>query len=188
MTSSAPLQLLLDQLSRGDAEAARRAFVTYEPYLRLIVRRQLSVAMRARFDSLDVVQSVWADLLVGFRSGNWHFDSPNQLRAFLVRATVNRLIDRVRRERKSLSYEQPVDPEELSLAPETVQPVVGANLEAQELWQQMVALCPLEHRELLELKREGKTLAEIATHTGLHESSVRRILYNLAARLATRES
>src|SRR5258708_6926765 len=100
MSRTDPLQLLLDQLCQGDGDAARCAFVTYEPYLRMIVRRQLSSAMRARFDSLDIVQSVWADLLRGFQSSTWHFDSPDQLRNFLVRATLNRLIDRTRRERR----------------------------------------------------------------------------------------
>ena len=45
-------------------------------------------------------------------------------------------------------------------------------------------LCPPAHREMLELKRQGIPLAEIAERTGLHESSVRRILYELAKRLA----
>ncbi len=45
-------------------------------------------------------------------------------------------------------------------------------------------LCPPAHRDLLDLKRRGFPLAEIATRTGLHESSVRRILYDLARKLA----
>jgi RNA polymerase sigma-70 factor (ECF subfamily) len=43
---------------------------------------------------------------------------------------------------------------------------------------------PKSMRELLRLKREGHSLAEIAARTGLHESSVRRILYELARKLA----
>ena len=48
----------------------------------------------------------------------------------------------------------------------------------------MLALCPPAHRPLLDLKRQGCSLAEIAAQTGLHPSSVRRILYELARRLA----
>ena len=40
------------------------------------------------------------------------------------------------------------------------------------------------HREILILKRQGLPLAEIAARTGLHEGSIRRILYDLARRLA----
>jgi RNA polymerase sigma-70 factor (ECF subfamily) len=179
---------MLEQLCRGDVEATRSAFVAYEPYLRLVVRRHLSPALRAKFDSVDVVQSVWANLLVGFRDGNWSFESTEQLRAFLVRATRNRLIDRVRRERAGLLHEQPLDYAQLADECRSPQPEVGANLAAEELWLRLLALCPVQHQGLLAMKREGLSLAEIAGRTGLHESSVRRILYDLASRLATVEA
>jgi RNA polymerase sigma-70 factor (ECF subfamily) len=188
MSPSDPLQLLLDQLCQGDPEAARLAFVTYEPYLRMVVRRQLSGAMRTRFDSLDIVQSVWADLLGGFRAGAWSFESTDQLRSFLVRATLNRLVDRSRRERNSLSREQSIDPDSLGVAAKSDGSAAGERLEADELWEQMVERCPPQHRELLALRREGLPLAEIAARTGLHESSVRRVLYELAARIAARQT
>ncbi len=47
-----------------------------------------------------------------------------------------------------------------------------------------MGLCPPAHRDLLELKRQGFPLAEIAARTGLHESSVRRIVYDLQRKLA----
>jgi RNA polymerase sigma-70 factor (ECF subfamily) len=48
----------------------------------------------------------------------------------------------------------------------------------------MLAQCPQGHRQILRLKRQGLPLAEIADRTGLHEGSVRRILYDLARRVA----
>jgi RNA polymerase sigma-70 factor (ECF subfamily) len=47
-----------------------------------------------------------------------------------------------------------------------------------------LTLCPPAHRELLQLKRQGLSLAELAARTGLHASSIRRILYTLARRFA----
>jgi RNA polymerase sigma-70 factor (ECF subfamily) len=184
MTPTDPLETLLDQLAAGDAEAARKVFVTYEPYLRLVVRRQLTAALRARFDSGDIVQSVWADLLTGFQTGRWTFSSAEQLRAFLVKVTRNRLIDRVRQTQTSLRLEQRLDSGELRELPAPPAAPVGAQLEADEIWQRLLALCPPRHRHLLRLKRQGFPLAEIAARTGLHEGSVRRILYDLAARLS----
>jgi RNA polymerase sigma-70 factor (ECF subfamily) len=46
-------------------------------------------------------------------------------------------------------------------------------------------LCPPAHRQILELKRQGFPLEEIARRVGLHEGSVRRIIYELARRLAS---
>src|SRR5438874_2184670 len=59
--------------------------------------------------------------------------------------------------------------------------------QANELWEQMLALCAPVHRPLLLLKRQGCTLAEIAAKTGYHPSSVRRIFYDLASQLAARK-
>jgi len=85
MHDDAALQFLLVQLGDGDVAAAEAVFLTYEPYLRKVVRRQLPGHLRARFDSIDVVQSVWVDLLQGFRAAGWRFSSVTHLRAFLVR-------------------------------------------------------------------------------------------------------
>jgi DNA-binding CsgD family transcriptional regulator len=39
---------------------------------------------------------------------------------------------------------------------------------------------------VVRLRREGRTVDEIAAQTGLHPSSVRRLLYDLARRLGVR--
>jgi RNA polymerase sigma-70 factor (ECF subfamily) len=177
------LEQLLEKLSQGDAAAAEQVFRAYEPYLRLVVRRQLSPGLRAKFDSADVVQSVWADVLGDFRQAGWRFNDAAHLRAFLVKATRNRFIDRVRQHQWALDHERPLP----AGLPAAHQPRPSELAQADELWEQMLALCPAAHRELLRLKRQGLPLAEIAARTGLHESSVRRILYELARQLAARQ-
>jgi RNA polymerase sigma-70 factor (ECF subfamily) len=60
--------------------------------------------------------------------------------------------------------------------------------QAAEMWATLMEVCPPAHRPILELKGQGIPLAEIAERTGLHESSVRRILYELARKVvATRQ-
>src|SRR6476661_251065 len=93
------LDQLLEKLNLGDPAAAERAFVQYEPYLRKVVRRLLPASLRSKFDSMDVVQSVYGDVLVAFREGGMRFYTVAQLRAFLIRATRNRFIDRLRQHR-----------------------------------------------------------------------------------------
>jgi RNA polymerase sigma factor (sigma-70 family) len=187
MMNADPLDALLDKLCSGDDAAAEQVFRAYEPYLRIVVRRMLPMPMRAKFDSIDVVQSVWADVLRGFRDGGWRFNSTAQLRAFLVKVTRNRFIDRARQNRTAVEHQQSFEAcggDELMPA-DTDAPSDVA--EADELWERMLTLCPPQHRELLRLKRQGCSLAEIAEQTGLHESSVRRILYDLARRLAAQQ-
>jgi RNA polymerase sigma factor (sigma-70 family) len=182
------LEQLLDQLCNGDAAAAEQVFITYEPYLRKVVRRQLPTRLRTRFDSTDIVQSVWRDLLDGFRKAGWRFATTAQLRAFLVKVTRNRFIDRCRQHSPALEREEwltDVDPQELPPAPE---PDPSQVAQAGDLWKQMLDLCPPEHHELLRLKRAGLAIPEIAERVGIHPGSVRRILRNLALRFARKHN
>ena len=181
-----PLDALLEKLTAGDAAAAEQVFRAYEPYLRMVVRRHLSPALRAKFDSADIVQSVWADLLRGFREAGKRFADVAHLRAFLVQLTRHRFIDRLRRHRRALECERPLaEGDREGLLADDPQP--DDVLQADELWEQLLELCPPAHQEVLRLKREGALTAEIAARTGLHEGSVRRILNTLERRLARRQ-
>jgi RNA polymerase sigma-70 factor (ECF subfamily) len=185
--STDPLTGLLEKLSSGDPTAAEQAFLAYEPYLRMVVRRQLPAWLRPKFDSVDVVQSVWADLLDGFRTAGWRFADADHLRAFLVKVTRNRFIDRLRQHERAREREQPLYDSTASEGAVATDPRPSEVAQAEDLWQQMLSLCSPEHQEILRLKREGLTLDEIARRTDLHPSSVRRILYDLARRLAARQ-
>jgi RNA polymerase sigma-70 factor (ECF subfamily) len=179
-----PLDSLLEELCSGDPVAAERVFVAFEPYLRMVVRKKLPPRMRAKFDSMDVVQSVWADLLRGFREAGWRFADEAHLRAFLVKLTRNRFIDQLRRHRTALARERPLG--ELVPADEPVSPLPSPSqlVQADELGQRMLALCTPSHREIVRLRMSGIAVSEIATRTGLHVGSVHRILHDLACRVA----
>jgi len=179
-----PLEALLDQLCRGDDAAAEEVFRTYEPYLRKVVRRHLPRSLRAKFDSVDIVQSIWADLLRGFRAAGWRFADKEHLRAFLVKATRHRLIDRCRRHAAAVEREQPLQGGVLKQLPPAQQPQPSDVAEANDLWEHLLAFCPPAHRDLLRLRRQGLPIADIAARRGLHEDSVRRILRDVARQLA----
>ena len=87
-----PLDVLLDRLRDGDETVAGQIVADYEPYLRMVVRRCLPDRLRAKFDSLDVVQSVWVHVLHDLRHSGCHIASTDHLRHFLVRVTRNCMI------------------------------------------------------------------------------------------------
>src|SRR5262245_21966152 len=178
------LARMLDRLRQGDLAAAEQLLIAFEPYLRLLVRRQLSNDLQAKFDSIDVVQSVWVKLIEGLRSSHWQFADVQRLRGFLVRATQNRFIDQVRRHRRAAHFEEPLADSASSDQPAAGQPAPSEEIQAEDIWEKLMALCTPQHRDILDLKRQGFSLSEIATRTGLHESSVRRILYDVARRFA----
>lgn len=182
--STLELDRLLEKLNSGDASAAEAVFRLYEPYLRMLVRRRIRPALRAKFDSMDVVQSVWADLLTGVRDERWHFNDREHLQAFLSRLARNRFIDRCRKHRSALAHETALSDSVLASTVASDDPRASEIAQRDEVWDQMLALCPPAHHDLLRFKRLGLSLAEIAARTGLHEGSVRRILYDLARRYA----
>jgi len=184
--SSASLDTMMEKLAIGDSEAAERVFRAYEPFLRAIVRRRLTPPLRAKFDSEDVVQSVWADVLKGFRERDREFADRKHLKAFLARVTYNHFINHCRQHGPAIEREQPLYDDEGPILPASDQPRPSEIVQAEELWSQLLELCPPARREILELKRQGLPLAEIARRTSLHEGSVRRVLYDLAKRLASR--
>jgi RNA polymerase sigma factor (sigma-70 family) len=183
MSHSPNIVALMQQLNSGDERAVEEAFRAFEPYLRMVIRRQLAPRVRTKFDSVDVVQSVWADLLRGFRDGRWHFEGPEQLKAFLVRAARNRFLNRARHHKAACDHEQSLGEAGVDSLP-TSEPRPDQQAEADELWEQMLALCPPVHRPLLHMRRQGVPLAELAARSGMHESSVRRIFYELARRVS----
>jgi RNA polymerase sigma-70 factor (ECF subfamily) len=178
-----PLQHLLDRMRGGDPDAAEQFVAACEPHLRLVIRRSLPDQLRPRFDSVDVVQSVWVHVLTGLRAGAWHFPDRAHLQAFLAKVARRRLISRLRRHHPAARREQPAGTD-LDALPAPEQPRPSEVAQATELWDRMLALCPPGHHELLRLRRQGLALAEIARRTGLHEGSVRRILRRLARELA----
>ena len=179
-----PLDSLLEKLSTGDPEAAERVFVAFEPYLRMVVRKKLPPQLRAKFDSMDVVQSVWADLLRGFREAGWRFADEAHLRAFLVKLTRHRFIDQIRRHRTAVAREHPLGDLVGAEEPSSPQPSPSELAQADELRERMFALCPPAHREIVRLRMRGVPVSEIAAQIGLHVGSVHRILHDLASRVA----
>jgi RNA polymerase sigma factor (sigma-70 family) len=183
-TDADALDSLLSRLTRGEMDAAEEVFLTFEPVLRIMVRRRLTPRLRAKFDSLDVVQSAWADVLKGYREEGWQFTDREHLRAYLAKVTYNHFVNNCRRHGRALERERPFGEDTQETGAASDQPRPSELAQAGELWDMLMDLCPPSHHELLRLKRQGYPLAEIATRTGLHESSVRRILYELARKLA----
>jgi RNA polymerase sigma factor (sigma-70 family) len=174
------LKTLFEKLDAGDVVAAHQLFSTYERYLRMVVRRRFPSRLRAKFDSLDIVQAAWTSVLERRRDFSGEFADPEHLRAFLVRVTQNRLIDHIRKHENSAKREQSLSEAQPEEPPSAQLPEPLEQALADDLWQRMLKICSPVHRKLLCLKRDGCSLEEIASQTGMHKSSVRRILYTLA--------
>ncbi len=174
---------LIRRLNEGDVQVAEQLFLYFEPYLRMVVRRRIQPKMRSKFDSTDILQSVWANLITNLSGSGYHFDNKDHLRNFLNRAVVNKFHDQYRHFRREISHQNSLGESELSEIPAINLERPSQIAQHDELWQQMLNACPEKHRDILQFRRDGLRIAEIADRTGLHPSSVRRILYDLARTL-----
>jgi RNA polymerase sigma factor (sigma-70 family) len=173
---------LIDRVGRGDVDAVAAMFAAYAPYLRAIVRCRMADRLQAKFDSADVVQSVWVQVLRQIGRPGWAVTDERQLRALLATIARRRLITRIRRTDEG-------DPaaEEVEELPQIGQARPSEVVQADDVWDKLLDLCPSDHHPVLALRREGVSLTEIAARTGLHEGSVRRIIRRLASALALQE-
>ena len=181
-----PLQRLLSRVRQGEESAAEQLVTAFGPGMHRAVHRALPDRARPRFDSIDVVQSVWVRVLAGLRAGAWQFADGARLRAFLTKVALRRLIARLRHHFPAARPEQ-ANGIDLDGLPAEEQPRPSEVAQAEELWERLLALCPPEHHHILALRRSGLGPCEIARRTGLHEGSVRRVLRKLARRLALGE-
>ena len=178
---------LLEQLLQGNIEVLGDLFTVYESYLRAIVRNQLSNQLQSKFDSVDVVQSVWVQLLQKLGRDGCRVADKNHLRALLVTIARRRLVSRTRQCWRHIHSNRPLDDEAWESIFDSQQEMPSEKAQADDLWTKMLDLTPPEHHRVLFLKREGLPLQEIAERTGLHEGSVRRILRRLSRELVLQE-
>jgi RNA polymerase sigma-70 factor (ECF subfamily) len=178
------MSALLARWNLGDMAAAQEAILACEPYVRMVVRRRLSEQLRARFDSVDLVQSVWVKVLQNLRRSNPSFPDGDRLRGYLAETATHLLIDRLRQLRAAVAAERAVAATRVDEAAARHHERPSEVAQAEDVWARIHAICPPRHREVLELKRQGLSLGTIAERTGLHEGSIRRILYDLGKRMS----
>lgn len=173
--SQSRIQSVLERLQNGDKQAISNAIRAYQPLLQSVVRKHMTPELRARFDSTDIVQSAWLRVLEKAHANNWIFGDDAKFRAFLVKVARHRLIDRVRQEKARTQREQAT--QECRQMSGQVRP--SQYMLANELWKEILSLCPKRHRPILELRLQGLTYDEIAERVSMHPSSVRRFLAEL---------
>jgi RNA polymerase sigma factor (sigma-70 family) len=177
-------RILLEEAQAGSEDATCELIERYAPHIVRAVRRKLSRAIRAKFDSIDFVQAVWASFFAGPR-GLVKFDRPEELMGYLVTLAHNKVVDEIRRRMKTEKYninrERSLNDSGLhasrSLAAQEPSPSEVAV--ADELWTRLLRGQPENYRRILELRRAGNTQRQIADELGLNEKTVRRVIQRI---------
>jgi RNA polymerase sigma-70 factor (ECF subfamily) len=186
-----PVDDLLSRARAGDPSATRTILDRYEREIRMMVRERLPKKLRNRLDSLDIVQAVWKSFFCDQATKPRQFDNDGHLRAFLKGVAHNKVREQHRRftmlkktdvGREESLYVRRGDRDVVRdiVAPD---PTPSQNLQACDRLEQLTMGRSPREVEVIKLRREGLTLQEIASKTGVHERTVRRIIEDARSRI-----
>lgn len=179
---------LMQRVQQGSEDAVKELLELYGHHIFRVVRRRLDQRLRAKYDSQDFAQSVWASFFaVGTRERA--FDNPEALVAYLVKTARNKVVEVVRRRygaqkrdirrERSLEGSAALDARTLADAGQTPSQVLGAR----EQWARLVDKLPTHQKVMLELLYQGYTHQEIADRVGFSEKTIRRLISRIAPEL-----
>jgi RNA polymerase sigma-70 factor (ECF subfamily) len=149
-----------------------------------MVRNRLSRKLRTQFDSMDFVQQVWTSFFTGLKENPRRFENAQHLRCFLAGVAKNKVLQEHRRRTMTAKFqierEEPlyvrrgdqVVPRDL-VGPE---PTPSKHAQASERFRQLTEGRPSHEVEVIKLRRQGWTFAEISARTQLSERTIRRII------------
>jgi RNA polymerase sigma-70 factor (ECF subfamily) len=185
---------LMGRARSGDPAAVRDFLERFEDEVRAMVRARLPRRLRPRFDSGDFVQAVWKSFFTESDSPRLEFENEAHLRGFLGAVVRNKVHEQHRRltrtAKHNLAREEPlyVSRGDREVPREVVSPDPSPSENVQEVdrLEQLVAGFGPREIQVLTLRRQGLTHAEVAARMGIHERSVRRIIEQFRSRLEGR--
>lgn len=185
---------LMARARSGDPEAIRDFVDRFEREVRVMVRARLPRRLRPRFDSGDFVQAVWQSFFTGPSDQAPAFENEAHLRGFLDAVVRNKVHEQHRRftrtAKHNLAREEPLyiarGDREIPREVASPDPSPSEMVQADDRLQQLMAGFGPREVQVLTLRRQGLTYAEVAERTGMHERSVRRIIELFRSRLEGR--
>ncbi len=182
---------LIARVKEGDEAAIGRLIERFGPEVRMMVRRRLPARLRSQFDTVDFTQVVWQSVIADCRERAEPFDDSKHLLGFLAGVVHNKVAQEFRRRTRTRKYdigrEEPLYvrrgdrdvPRDLPADDPTPSEAVQAG---DRLDQLTAGRSPTEVR-IVELRREGLTIDEVAARLDLHEKAVRRVIASLRSRM-----
>jgi RNA polymerase sigma-70 factor (ECF subfamily) len=179
---------LMQRVRAGDPRAAQEVFDRYSEPIRRVVRRYLHQRLRTQYDSVDLLQTVWASFFQ-VPPERYTFETPEALIGFLSQMACNKAVDVFRRQlmtgkynaNRQVSLNEPAH--ELENVLPARQPTPSQLAIAEEHWERIIRGQPPRVRQVLEMLRGGHTQREVADRFGLHPKTIHRLLEKLLPRV-----
>jgi len=178
--------ILIARARLGDEEALAELFQRYEPEVRVAARVLLGRALRVQLDSMDLVQSVYHCLLVGLRQNKFDLNTPQQLLG-LAMTMVRRKVAHHWRRMRHLPRSTPAPETEgmgnVLTAATTPEPGPAETAQYNDTLRFLYSKLEDKDRQVVELRLQGYSTAEVARRLGLDADVLRVRLSRLRRRL-----
>ena len=184
-------------MSRGSQEAAWELAEIYSPHVIRAVRQRLPSEIRAKFDSQDFVQAVWASILLK-REQLDQFTTPEHFVAYLVAVAKNKVLMEYRgfrTKKRDVRLEVDLATTEEGGSRKPSQPRHGQHplasdaptpshiAQVRDLWDVVLRESSVREQEMIAMRIEGKSYRQIAEHMDINEKTVRRTINGKLAEL-----
>jgi RNA polymerase sigma-70 factor (ECF subfamily) len=146
-----------------------------------VARRQLPERIRGRLDPEDIVQSVFRSFFGRLREGEFSFDDSHDLWRLLTVMTYHKVQNSIKhhqRGRRDVRREHSTDE---NLATRIAEPTPGPEdvVILCDCLERLIGNLPAEYKEIVKLRLDGNTIAEIAKKVNYSQRTVLRVLGNV---------
>lgn len=178
---------LLDGCRRREPGAFAALVERYLPHVRAAVRRRLSPRLRARFDSADFTQNVWASF---FQMTLDRLDVTCEaaLLGYLAKMAEVKVCEEARHQlRQKTDIRRDVSLGDVP-EPSGRVPSPSGTLVAADRWAALTADLSPRDQDMLRMLRDGHTYQTVADRFGMTAKTVQRLMDRLRDRGPTGES
>ncbi len=172
---------LIQRARSGDQAAWEILFNECYPKIVRVIRRRMSKSLRKHYDSTDIANEVMKSLAAKFN--DLDFSSINGLRAFLINAAQQKMVDGYRRchaQKRDLARDRQISSGEvMHWEPIDRSPTPSQLAVATEGEEILLDGQTGKYRTVIEMKLQGLSNADVAHSTGWHIRKIERFLQNL---------
>jgi RNA polymerase sigma-70 factor (ECF subfamily) len=169
MTDASHFEKLVRRIRAGDQAAAAELIAQYEPLIRREVRLHLEDRRLYRlFDSMDVCQSVLGSFFLRAAAGQYDLEKPDQIVRLLITMTRNKLASAARQHHRQRRDQRRVsgDGQDHLAGVASPDPRPDSAVASEELLRRFREELNDEERKLVDLRRDGKSWADVAEELG----------------------
>jgi RNA polymerase sigma factor (sigma-70 family) len=181
-----PLRELVSGIREGDEQAVGAFVAHYEPQLRRVLRvTRVIRLLQSQFDSQDLMQSVFMQVIADIRADHAKFSDESALVGYLSTVGRNRLRDHIRRVKATKRDRQKTVGDDVEALKKVAQsgPSPSQIVEVREQVARIEACASPSELKVIKERADGAGWQELASARGLNPEALRKRIERVRRRI-----